>query len=260
MVGAVAYSIQLYCDFAGYSEIALGIMRMVGFDAPKNFERPYFSRSIQEFWRRWHISLSSWLRDYVYIPLGGSRKGKLRKYINLMVVFLISGIWHGAGWTFVIWGAMHGAFQIVGAVTKKFRMICVEKSHVCQDSVGWRFLQQLTTFTLVTIAWIFFRAANIENAIGVIHNIFIGFSAATLWDQSLYTLGVERQEFWVVVLCILLVCKVSKYREQGNFIERFEKQPLPLRWCCYYGILAMILVFGIYGPGYNASSFIYAGF
>ena len=161
LFATVLYSFQIYCDFSGYTDMAIGIARYLGFDIGKNFDHPYLSKSLGEFWRRWHISLSSWLRDYVYIPLGGSRVALPRIYLNLLITFLVSGIWHGSTWNFVIWGLLHGVYQCIGRATKPFW----EKSKVPS------FIRILITFCLVTFAWIFFRAANLQEAGIVIRKI-----------------------------------------------------------------------------------------
>lgn len=154
LLATVLYSFQIYYDFSGYSDMAIGVAHYLGFDAGKNFDHPYLSQSIGEFWRRWHISLSSWLRDYVYIPLGGSRVALPRIYLNLMLTFLVSGIWHGSTWNFVIWGLLHGLFQCIGRETKTFW----EKLKIPA------FVRIVVTFCLVTFAWIFFRADSLHEA------------------------------------------------------------------------------------------------
>lgn len=154
LLATVLYSFQIYCDFSGYSDMAIGIAKYLGFDVGKNFDHPYLSKSVGEFWRRWHISLSSWLRDYVYIPLGGSRVKVSRIYFNLIITFLVSGLWHGSTWNFVIWGLLHGFFQCAGRAAKPV----LEKLNIPS------FIKIAFTFTLVTFAWIFFRAENLEQA------------------------------------------------------------------------------------------------
>lgn len=165
------FSIQIYCDFSGYSDIALGTARFMGFDLMVNFKRPYLATSISEFWGRWHISLSTWFRDYVYIPLGGNRAGRGKWYRNIFIVFLLSGLWHGANWTFVIWGALHGFYTLFAQLTAEIRnkyakaigLVKLPRVHV--------FINRVTVFCLVTFAWIFFRAANIDQARDVIKKL-----------------------------------------------------------------------------------------
>lgn len=160
LLATFLYSFQIYCDFSGYSDMAIGVSRYLGFDVGKNFDHPYFSKSVGEFWRKWHISLSSWLRDYIYIPLGGSRVSVPRIYINLLVTFLVSGIWHGATWNFVVWGLLHGIFQCVGKTTGNF----------CDKKIPSP-IRMLITFCLITFTWIFFRASNLTESLIIISKL-----------------------------------------------------------------------------------------
>lgn len=155
VLGTFGYALQVFCDFAGYSCIAIGAARMMGIDAGQNFNTPYLSQSIQEFWHRWHISLSTWLRDYIYIPLGGSRCGTMRRYVNVMVVFLVCGVWHGAGWHFVAWGLLQGIFQCVGVATYAARYRLYERLDFKTDSFGWQLGRTLCTFLLISLTWVF---------------------------------------------------------------------------------------------------------
>ena len=163
ILATIFFSIQIYCDFAGYSLIAIGCSRMMGFKLMKNFDSPYFSYSITEFWRRWHISLSKWLKDYIYIPLGGNRCSPTRHKINIFLTFLISGIWHGANWTFMIWGLLHGAYQVFEKITGLDKPL---------GKRSLRIIQRIATFALVAFAWIFFRANNLSDALLIIEKIF----------------------------------------------------------------------------------------
>ena len=161
-IGIIAYSFQIYFDFSGYSDMAIGLGRMLGFKFPENFNFPYIARSIKEFWRRWHISLSTWFRDYLYIPLGGNRKGPGRTYINLLIVFLLTGLWHGALWNFVIWGFFHGFFLVMERLW--FGKILIKL---------WRPLQHIYTLFVVLIAWVFFRAETFESSLGYLKAMFV---------------------------------------------------------------------------------------
>jgi alginate O-acetyltransferase complex protein AlgI len=165
------YSFQIYCDFSAYSDIARGCARFMGFDLMYNFNRPYQSKNVAEFWTRWHISLSTWFKDYLYIPLGGNRVSKTMWYRNLLIVFLVSGLWHGAKWTFVFWGALHGVYLVIGILTKPLR----SKIELLIIPVKWKaisvFVNQLIVFALVSFAWIFFRAPNFSTAIKAIQKI-----------------------------------------------------------------------------------------
>ena len=196
--GALAYTFQLYFDFSGYSDMAIGIARMFGILLPLNFNSPYKSVNIIEFWRRWHITLSRFLRDYLYIPLGGNRKGKFRRYINLMITMLLGGLWHGAGWTFVMWGALHGIYLIINHVWRALRRAF---GHDLNRSSWWgRSLSMLITFMAVVVAWVFFRAESFAGAINVLQGMsgINGFYLNAEWLSQLGSLGVYLQELGIV--------------------------------------------------------------
>ena len=170
MIASVFFAFQIYCDFGGYSNIARGAAQVFGFRLMLNFARPYFASSIQDFWRRWHISLSTWFRDYLYIPLGGSRCGRIKKYRNVFITFLLSGIWHGASWTFFIWGALHGLYQIIGQITKPLKDRLYSFLQI-ENNGALKFAKIITTFVLVDIAWIFFRAPSAKAAFAIVNTI-----------------------------------------------------------------------------------------
>ena len=171
VLATLLFSIQIYCDFSGYTDIALGLARMMGYELCINLMQPYFSRSVGEFWRRWHISLSTWFRDYVYIPLGGNRVKLPRHYVNLMITFVISGLWHGANWTFVVWGFLHALYLIVAQTTAPFAAPFAQLT-VCGRDPGCRHVKIVVTFSLVTFAWIFFRANNLADSCFVATHLF----------------------------------------------------------------------------------------
>ena len=158
LIASMLFAIQIYCDFAGYSTIAIGATEVMGFQLMDNFNCPYLSQSVAEFWRRWHISLSSWFKDYLYIPLGGNRKGKVRKYINIMIVFLVSGLWHGANWSYVIWGGLNGIYQVIGGFLHLSEIKSGEKLHLKKNFFPLMIIYIVVTFVLVDFTWIFFRA------------------------------------------------------------------------------------------------------
>jgi D-alanyl-lipoteichoic acid acyltransferase DltB (MBOAT superfamily) len=170
LVGVYAYAIQIYADFSGYTDMAIGIALLLGFRFPQNFDSPYAAQSIQDFWRRWHMTLSRWLRDYLYIPLGGNRGGSGTTYRNLMITMVLGGLWHGAAWTFVIWGAIHGTYLCVdhGRRSRRLRLNLPEK----RDTIARRTVQRIVTFNLVCFAWIFFRSESLDNAFDVLRQIF----------------------------------------------------------------------------------------
>ena len=201
LVGIVAYSVQIYCDFSAYSDIAIGIALLLGFELPLNFNAPYTARTIQDFWRRWHITLSSWLRDYLYIPLGGNRKGRRRTALNLILTFLLGGLWHGAGWNFVFWGGMHGvglALEHARADTRRRRGLPEPGA-----TAGARALQRLAVFAFVSLAWVFFRADSIAAAFSVLWRLVAGLGStgtAVTWPIiGLIALGIGIQYIPTVV-------------------------------------------------------------
>lgn len=175
--------------------IATGAARIMGFTLMENFDAPYLSCSVSEFWRRWHISLSSWFRDYLYIPLGGNRKGRGRKFLNLFLVFCISGLWHGANWTFVIWGALNGLYQIVGEICRPLRERLLRLVRMDPGSPGRRLVSMLATFCLVDFAWLFFRAQSVGEAFAMVRSICTQWNPWILFDGSLYELGFTESGF-----------------------------------------------------------------
>jgi D-alanyl-lipoteichoic acid acyltransferase DltB (MBOAT superfamily) len=233
---------------------------MFGFHFDENFNYPYIAKSVTEFWRRWHISLSSWFRDYVYIPLGGNRKGNVRKWIHVLIVFLISGFWHGAGMNFIVWGLLHGVYQIIG----HFWTPCKEKLNAELTKLGgWKqhTFDVFVTFNLVNFAWIFFRSDSVKSAIDRIINIFTSQKISTLFDGTLYEYGISERAFGVLILFIalLIVVDVCKYKsiDVGLWVrQRF----LLYRWGIWIIGILCVLIFGIYGIGYDASDFIYMKF
>ena len=261
IVASVLFAFQIYCDFAGYSTIAIGAAEILGFSLMENFNCPYFSLSIGEFWRRWHISLSSWFRDYLYIPLGGNRKGTTRKYVNLMIVFLVSGLWHGAAGTYVVWGFIHGVYQVIGGLTRPMRNQCNQIFALKPDSIGHKALSALITFILVDFAWIFFRAESLSAAIEMIKSMVHLGNISILWNGALYDLGIGFKSFLVLMfgIAVLLFADFMKYK--GIQIRKvILEQELWCRWICYLSMALFILVFGIWGGSYDAASFIYFQF
>ena len=261
LIGVVAYAFQLYCDFMGYSFIALGSARALGFELPENFRQPYFSKSVKEFWGRWHISLSTWLRDYIYFPLGGSRNGKARTLINIAIVFIVSGIWHGRGLTFIVWGALHGLYRIAEELTLKKRDAFI--SGVKSGAVR-KLLSALTvaqTFILVDFAWLFFRAESLDSAFVIIRRIFAENELARTVRDGLYTFGIAKKELAIWALGLLMVIMVDILREKGIRIGAwFGKRNVIFRWAFYVAFIVFMIGTGIYYYGYSSSAFIYSGF
>lgn len=261
LIAAVLFAFQVYGDFAGYSNIAIGAAQVMGFKLMKNFERPYLAVSVSDFWRRWHISLSTWFRDYLYIPLGGNRKGTVRKYINQMIVMLVSGLWHGAAWNYVIWGGINGLYQVAGGITKPFRRRIQQKTGARTKTLSWRIGQVLTTFVLIDLSWIFFRANSLGDAMHLLSSLFRGWNTSIFFDGSLLKLGLDQTEWLVLLGALLILLAVSLMQEKGvSVLEAVKRQQLWFRWLIYLAAIFVVLLTGIYGPGFAASSFIYFQF
>lgn len=259
-VAAVLYSIQLYTDFLGCVCIAMGAAEVYGIHLQTNFERPYMAVSIKDFWRRWHISLSSWLRDYVYIPLGGNRKGTFRRYINLILTFLVSGIWHGAGLQYIFWGLMQGGYQVAGEILQPIRKKVRNTLKINEGAGVYLLWQRLCTFVLITISWVIFRAQSLRAGLSMLKRIVTDFTPWVFWDGTLYSLGIEARSFIALILCIILVAVIEHFQEKGNIREMLERQHMFVRWGIYLGAIALIAVLGVYGPGYSATQFLYGQF
>jgi D-alanyl-lipoteichoic acid acyltransferase DltB (MBOAT superfamily) len=238
------FSVQIYCDFSGYSDIAIGIARMMGFDLMINFRQPYFARSVGEFWHRWHISLSTWFRDYLYIPLGGSRVPQGRYLVNIMVVFLISGLWHGANWTFAIWGALHGFYLIIGHLTARLRSRL--KALLGLDRLGGliTLLQVVTTFTLVTVAWVFFRAGTVKEAFYIVSHLT---STRGFQVSDLLTMGLPRFELAIAFLMILVVAITEWCITERPRVITDLWAARPFRWALTYACVFATIFFGVFG-------------
>lgn len=261
IVASVLFAFQIYCDFAGYSIIAMGAAEVMGFRLTDNFNAPYLSRSVSEFWRRWHISLFRWFQDYIYIPLGGNRKGRARKYVNIMIVFLVSGLWHGASWAYVAWGALNGLYQVAGDLLKPVRDKIVEKFRLDRESFGHKFFQVLCTFVLVDITWVFFRAGDFSDAVEILGSMFRADNIWVLFDDSLFALGLDWKNFLVMLLSIALLLFADYLKYKGIVVRKaLGRQELWFRWLVLISGIVGILVFGIWGSGYDASAFIYFQF
>lgn len=252
IIAMIAYSFQLYCDFDAYSNMAIGLGKMLGFTTVKNFKTPYLAKNMQDFWRRWHISMSSWFRDYVYIPLGGNRTH--HKYRNIFLVSIISGLWHGASFNFIIWGLLHGFTQFVSGefhehFTKKIRI-----NNKLITPVG-RFLSVILTFSTVTFLWLFFRLPNAVE-INQVLSILLRFE----FSMNFVALGVTQGQILVTILLIILVVIVDLFRNNTNGIETFKKWPLIVRWMIYSCVIVGFVLFAMYGSGYSPEDFIYIQF
>lgn len=237
------FAIQIYCDFSGYSDIAIGSARIMGYDLMTNFRQPYFAKTISEFWQRWHISLSTWFRDYLYIPLGGNRVALGRWCFNLIVVFVVSGLWHGANWTFVIWGALHGGYMVVSLLTSKLRAQIPDTLKLSQLPALQQVIQMFFTFHLVVFAWIFFRANSIGDAFYIVQHLFAGIEL-----KSGYGIDIGgTYQLAVIALAVLLMELVHWLQTRGSVTQMLANRPIWIRWPVYYGLAFTILLLGKFG-------------
>lgn len=251
------FAIQLYCDFSGYTDIALGSAKLLGIELTQNFKAPYFASSIKDFWGRWHISLSSWLRDYIYIPLGGNRVGKIRHVVNIMITFLVSGLWHGASWNYVLWGGIHGAFQVIegffpwNSKTSPFKRNKYLHFLLC-------FITVPCTFLLVCFAWVFFRAVTIQDAFYILHNMFFGISDFPVYVQDCaIQMGLTFTHLLYNCLPIILLFLYDLLSLKTDVIAFISRQRFFIRWPVYIFLILIILLFSEKGVSTN---FIYMQF
>lgn len=262
ILAVIGFTIQIYCDFGSYSLIAIGAAKIMGFDLMENFNTPYFSRNIRDFWNRWHISLSTWFKDYLYIPLGGNRRGNIRKAINTMIVFLVSGLWHGANWSFVMWGGVHGFYQVIGDILKSYKCEWQEKLKVKTNCLSWKLLQTVVTFFLVAFAWIFFRADTITDAFCFIKRIIIKPTPWLLFNGGIYNLGLDRVEMNILVfsVAILFLVDLIRYIKNQTLDLFLFEQNIWFEWLIIILLIVMIFIFGKYGPTFDPQQFIYFQF
>ncbi|HTI71399.1 MAG TPA: MBOAT family O-acyltransferase [Candidatus Limnocylindria bacterium] len=242
LIATIFFAIQIYCDFSGYSDIALGVARILGFELMTNFRQPYYSSSIAEFWQRWHISLSTWFRDYLYFPLGGSRVSKFRWCLNLMIVFLVSGLWHGANWTFIIWGALHGVYLVGGVLLSGDK----KESKKGESSVGLLrgAANMLVVFAMVTVGWVFFRANSVSDAFYVLRHAF---STRGFQPELLFSMGIPRFEVGLAAAMIAVLMLVDGLIwKQPPLIQRFWNKTW-FRWGCYASAFYAVIFFGVFG-------------
>lgn len=257
----VMYSIQLYTDFSACVCMARGVAELFGIHLSENFRQPYFSRSIKEFWQRWHMSLSHWLRDYIYIPLGGSRRGRFRRYLNLMATFAVSGIWHGAGYKYLAWGLLHACYQIAGEITAPLRERLYSVVRIPADSLLRRIVQRSVTLFLVMTAWILFRADSLREGLRMVYSMVTVWNPWIFFDDTLLRLGLGWKEWGIFLLSLALLWKVSCLQQEKRCVRDWIlEQHLFLRWAIYLGAVLGIFVFGAYGYGFDAQAFIYGGF
>lgn len=276
IIAIAIYSIQIYTDFSGCIDIVTGVSEMFGIHLRKNFNHPYFSKTMGEFWRRWHISLQEWFKDYIYFPVSSSsfvkkKKKELKaKYegrtadlftacFPILVVWLVTGIWHGADWKFVVWGLFHATLLISSNVFEPWTVKMTEKLHIKTESFGWHLVQMTRTYILCCIGRVFFRATSIVDAFGIFGRIFTATSLNMTMTEVL-SFGLGKRNILMAIIAIIVLWIVDILQEKMSVREALAKQNMILRWVIIFAGLFAVIIFGIYGPGYDASSFIYEQF
>lgn len=274
LVAAVFGAFQLYCDFSGCMDIIGGFSQILGLRLEANFNHPFFSRSAAEFWRRWHITLGTWFKDYVYMPLAisprligtskkvrerfGMRAGRaVMTIVPSAVVWTLTGIWHSVGWSYIVWGIYWGALIICSTIFAPELKKLTEVLHINTKAGSWRIFQMVRTFVLFVISRIITIPGDLHRSAQVFQGIFTRFHPEHFFDGSLYTLGLDRPNFILAVVCIFILWAVAMLQERGSVRERIAGGNIVFRWAIYYAAFFAIVIFGIYGPGYDAASFVY---
>lgn len=250
IIATFFFSFQIYCDFSGYSDIAIGAAMVMGYRLMTNFRRPYFAMNIREFWQRWHISLSTWFRDYVYISLGGNRVVKWRWYYNLFITFLVSGLWHGANWTFIIWGAIHGFYMVFAIWTFTYRERFNKVVGISKFPNLYALFQVLVTFVLVYVSWIFFRANNLNDAIYILKNHFV------FDGNQMINLFRIQTDFAISFVSIVLLILIDFMEEKYNLFIRLNLLPRFYKWALLLVFICIVFIFAVW----NETDFLYFQF
>ena len=278
IVATLLYTLQLYADFSGCMDIVTGSAQLFGVRVSKNFERPFFSRSVNEFWRRWHITLGAWLKDYIFYPVSLSRAFMnlsrwCQKHMNsflgstvpalfsLLCVWLGNGVWHGVGWKYAAYGMYYYVITIAGMLCEPLIKRFFKLLHINREGRAWNSFQLVRTFILVNMGMMLFRAEGLRAFVSMLRSVFTGFTLATFTDQSLFALGVDGHDYFILAVSVVILLIVGVLQEKGHEIRReLSTKNIVLRWTVYYALIMLIIVFGAYGVGYNAAAFIYAQF
>lgn len=261
ILATVLFAFQIYCDFGGYSYLAIGSAKVLGFTLMENFHAPYQAISVKDFWSRWHKSLTTWFTDYLYIPLGGNRKGKVRKYINTFIVFFVSGMWHGAAWSYVIWGVLNGIYMIVEDATKVLRERMKVACKVDETRFSYRLGCGLITFALVDFSWLFFRAEGVGHALDLIKHTIVSLQFEQVFGLAVNRMGFSMQQLVVLIIAFALLFMVDIMVNKGKDVGKLVlEQGIWFRWLIYIGLLFMIMTYGAYGLDFTQTEFIYFQF
>lgn len=248
LLGIFLYAFQIYLDFDAASNIAIGSARLLGFHLPKNFNSPYLSKNLKEFWSRWHISLSTWFKDYIYIPLGGNKKGNIRKYINLVMVFIISGLWHGSTINFLIWGLLHGLIRILEDIVES------NIKFITNKNIFISIIRIVSNFIIVSFLWLPFKYQSFGEVLGILRRLFI------VAPINFETIGLTINETYWLIIVIGIVIIVDILRNNWDMLLVFNKVWIPFRWITYALLIVTFLIFGVYGGSFEVSDFIYRFF
>ena len=260
LMGVYGYALQIYCDFSGYSDMAIGIALLLGFHFNKNFDSPYKSASITEFWRRWHISLSSWLKDYLYISLGGNRKGKIRQYANLIITMFLGGLWHGASWNFVVWGLLNAFFILLAEEFKPVSQRFRAKHERLVSGFGYRVFETLRTFLLMCSLRVLDCYRDVEVSFRALGTVFTDFNWGEAFSGALLQLGLTGADYLIAAVGVVIMFAVSCVQEKhGSVREVLWEKPV-LCYAVFFVLAVAVLTFGAYGVGYDAAQFIYNQF
>ncbi len=261
LLATILFALQVYCDFASYSVIAIGVAKTLGFTLMRNFNFPYSSKSLAEFWDKWHISLSKWFEDYIYQPFVWGSKNKQRAtYWGFVLVFVISGFWHGARWTYVVWGLIHAMYRVVGALTKKKRRKFYKKIGLTKHEKLYDFGRMSTTFVLVDFTYIFFRADTLPQAFSIVKSILFNTNLSVLFTDVLFTYGLDSKDLIIAVLSLVVLWVVDMLQSKTDLADKILSMKIPAKWAVCLGLILSILIFGVYGPQYDATPFIYFQF
>lgn len=260
-LAAILFAFQIYCDFEGYSKLAIGSAQVLGIHLNQNFNSPYLASSVKDFWRRWHVSLTSWFRDYLYISLGGNQKGKLRKFINTMIIFLCSGLWHGADWKFIVWGGLNGLFCITEDFLKPVNKRWFYKLKINKCFLSYKIFQRIVTFLLIDFTWVFFRAETFRSAIYILYKIVKEFKLEWFLTAEYLNIFITSNKLITITLSLLFLLIIDYLRYKGTNLQNlFFSQQILFRWIAYFFFFILIIYWGAYGTDYEQTQFIYFQF